>query len=253
MTSYFLHGQRLRYCERRRDAMLTKRLGTTLLALAVAGTGVVAWNYQDDVAATPAASASLRVIASPSAAQVLASDKHAAIPSLPVEAALSEQVERLLATHDPEKVMAAYSLLSNCDQFNRFHDRVVFDEELRKKNAHSDDLSGYRGMTESEKQHDKVLCGPMTERMHQSRIDYLAIAAKAGVSGAAVAFEIEGPFGDRSALSSRPDGRNSRNLCSSASSPGSTSSSTNRDSCRAAPFSERWRISVNAGPGCPSI
>jgi hypothetical protein len=36
-------------------------------------------------------------------------------------------------------------------------------------------------------------------------LDYLAIAAKAGVPGAAVSFAREGPFGDRSALKTRPN------------------------------------------------
>ena len=62
-----------------------------------------------------------------------------------------------------------------------------------------------RGMTEREKQHDARLCGPMTERERQARLDYLAIALEAGVRGAAEAFLEAGPFGDPSALQTRPD------------------------------------------------
>lgn len=180
--------------------MLTKPMGVALLLVAVAGTALLAWNYLDGMASS-SGSPSLRT-----SAPVPVAGQQAAVPILPFEASLSEQVDRLLATHEPEKAMAAYRLLANCDEFNRLHDRVMMATE-NVANAHSnrDGLPDYRGMTESEKQHDKVLCAPMTERMRQSRIDYLAIAAAAGVAGASVSFAQEGPFGDRSALTSRPD------------------------------------------------
>jgi hypothetical protein len=41
--------------------------------------------------------------------------------------------------------------------------------------------------------------------MRQSRIDYLTIAARAGIARAAIAQVSEGPFGDRSALKTRPN------------------------------------------------
>ncbi|MBC7452276.1 MAG: hypothetical protein H7335_00930 [Massilia sp.] len=111
-----------------------------------------------------------------------------------------------MATRDPEDAMAAYRLLANCDEFNRRHDRVIRDmEDVANTHSNRDGLPRYRGMTQSEKQHDTVLCAPMTERMRRSRIDYLAIAATAGVAGASVSFAEEGPFGDRTAITSRPD------------------------------------------------
>lgn len=45
----------------------------------------------------------------------------------------------------------------------------------------------------------------MTERMRLSRFDYLAVAVKAGISGALIQMATEGPFGDSTALSTRPD------------------------------------------------
>ena len=77
---------------------------------------------------------------------------------------LNVQIERLLATHDPADALRAYWLIADCAR----------------------------------------LCGPMTERERQARLDYLAIALEAGVPGAATAFVDAGPFGDPSALQTRP-------------------------------------------------
>lgn len=129
--------------------------------------------------------------------------KLGAFPMPPDEVPLTEQVLRLMATQDPAKIYLAYRLLSGCDEFNKEHDRLTFDEaEL--KNAKPGYVPGFRGMNEREKLHDAKLCRGMTERERLSRLDYLAIAAKAGVPGSAVAFVKEGPFGDPSALKTRP-------------------------------------------------
>lgn len=124
-------------------------------------------------------------------------------PPVPEHEPLARQVERLMATGDPEQAFRAYRLVQDCAEFNLLQDRVIFDEaELR--NWKGGSLPGYRGMTEEEKQQASALCSPMTERERQSRLDYLAIAAQAGVWGAAVAFAGEGPFGDPTALRTRP-------------------------------------------------
>lgn len=125
-------------------------------------------------------------------------------PAQVEEAPLTVQIERLIATHDPENAYIAYRMLRDCASFNKDHDRLKFDwAELQ--NRKPDSLPGYRGMNESEKLHDKKLCSGMTERQRLSRLDYLAIAAKAGTLGAAVEFASEGPFGDRTALNTRPN------------------------------------------------
>ncbi|AKU20847.1 hypothetical protein [Massilia sp. NR 4-1] len=118
------------------------------------------------------------------------------------DAPLSVQLDRLVATHDPENSYEAYWLIANCDTFNRQHDRMIFDMEEVTQNRN---LIPYRGMNDSEKRHDAKLCAGMTERMRLSRFDYLATAAKAGVSGAIIQVAEEGPFGDRTALTTRPD------------------------------------------------
>jgi len=114
---------------------------------------------------------------------------------------LAVQVDRLVATRDPARAYAAYRLLADCASFNRDGDRIVFDDaDITPPTG----MPGMRALTAVEKARDALLCAGMTERMRQSRLDYLAIAAQAGVPGAAVAMATEGPFGDRTALATRP-------------------------------------------------
>jgi hypothetical protein len=127
-----------------------------------------------------------------------------ATPAVPI-ASLSAQVDALIATRDPHKAYAAYRLLADCASFNRDGDRLIFDQEDAKHWHDDGTLPGFRSMTDAEKRHDALFCGQMTERMRQSRIDYLAFAAQNGVPGAAIEQASEGPFGDRSALATRPD------------------------------------------------
>jgi hypothetical protein len=128
---------------------------------------------------------------------------HAGPPRME-EPPLKVQVERLLATHRPEDAYRAYWLVADCAAFNLSGDRIVFDEEEIGQHTPGA-LPGFRGMNAEEKRRDATFCAGMTERERQSRLDYLAVAAKAGVFGAAVNFANEGPFGDPSALQTRPD------------------------------------------------
>jgi len=179
-------------------------------ALGLAAAGLLAWwrmSADDAVlltgpASTPASAAPRTRPASPAAPAIA----HAQTP-FPVaadEPPLNVQVERLLATHDPNDAYRAYLLVDKCAAFNANGDRIIFDEE-EIKHRKPDTLPGFRAMTEEEKRHDARLCAGMTERERQNRLDYLAIAARAGVAGAAVSFAGEGPFGDKSALTTRPD------------------------------------------------
>jgi hypothetical protein len=129
----------------------------------------------------------------------------AALPPAPPaapEPALGAQVDQLLATHDPEDALAAYWLIANCETFNREHDRAVYDLEEVKQQRN---MIPFRMMNDSEKQHDTRLCMGMSERMRLSRFDYLGTAVKAGLSGALIQTAEEGPFGDNTALATRPD------------------------------------------------
>lgn len=106
---------------------------------------------------------------------------------------LAQQVDALIATGKPEDAFKAHNLIGDCITFQRlgvipfFH----FPEQ--------------REMSEAEKQAEAGMCASLTEQLKRSRIDYLTLAAKAGVQGASSRFLMEGPFGDPSALETRPD------------------------------------------------
>jgi hypothetical protein len=124
------------------------------------------------------------------------------VPSLSEEQSLARQVEELVATKDPAKAFLAYQLIQECAEFNTQGDRMIFDEAAFRADPHR--MIGYRSMTNEEKQHATKRCSQMTERERQSRLDYLTVAAKEGIREAAVAFAQEGPFGDPTALQTRP-------------------------------------------------
>jgi hypothetical protein len=164
-----------------------------LMGVAIAA-GLLAWTPHDgDDQEAPAASS--RPAARPAVPMARPAPLAPAVVS-DADLPLNAQVERLLATHDPADAFRAYWLVADCAAFNADRDRLVFDQGAQ---------FGLRPVSEREKQRDARLCGPMTERERQARLDYLAIALKAGVPGAATAFAEAGPFGDPSALKTRPD------------------------------------------------
>jgi hypothetical protein len=161
------------------------------------GIGVIGWN-----AVTPVNQASVAPLARPVHASFPGMVPRPPARQVSGDAALEVQIAQLVATHDPEDAYAAYWLIANCETFNREHDRMIFDEEEVTQHRN---MIPYRGMNDSEKQRDTKLCAGMSERTRVSRFDYLASAAKAGISGAVIQMAAEGPFGDRSALATRPD------------------------------------------------
>ena len=106
---------------------------------------------------------------------------------------LEQQLARLAASGSPDDAYAAYNLLDDC---------IVFQKEGRLPALEFDRGSE---MTADEKSAQQHLCADLTERQKGARLDFLALAAKGGVAGASTRFFYEGPFGDRSALRSRPD------------------------------------------------
>ena len=106
---------------------------------------------------------------------------------------LEQQLARLAASGSPDDAYAAYNLLDDC---------ILFQKEGRLP-----ELEFERGseMTADEKIAQQSLCANLTERQKSARLDFLEKAAKGGVAGASTRFFYEGPFGDRSALRSRPD------------------------------------------------
>ena len=176
------------------------------LALGVLAAGLAAWaGRSGNAPAPPPPAAALHALPQPLPATRRSSLARPAAASTPAELPLAAQVDRLLASHDPEDAYAAYRLIADCAEFSDKHDRMVFDRREAARAPKDTFMAGYRGMTDDEKRHDAVFCANLTERQRQSRLDALAVAAQAGVSGAAVAFLDAGPFGDPSALKTRPD------------------------------------------------
>lgn len=181
-----------------------------LAALLLGAAGAIAWRQAGHDGADPAAlplPPPAHAPALPGPAVLHAPTTFAGPAPFPPGAdvlPLQVQIERLLATHDPHDAYRAYWLVADCARFNANGDRIVFDQ-TEVKSWKGDSLPGFRTMNADEKRHDARLCAGMTERERQNRLDYLAIAAKAGVTGAAVDFAGEGPFGDKSALVTRPD------------------------------------------------
>jgi len=108
---------------------------------------------------------------------------------------LSSQVVRLLASGDPRDAFTAYMLVWACATFNDQHDLDIADEKL----------GANRRLNATEQQQLSAMCGKMTERERLARFEHLALAIKGGVPGAAWSFVAEGPFGDPSALQTRPN------------------------------------------------
>lgn len=186
--------------------MILGRWWPGALALGVLAGGLVAWVGSDGDAPAAAPEAAERPAPPhPLPAMSRPAQPQPAPAGAPAELPLAVQVERLLASRDPAQAYAAYRLIADCAEFNARHDRLVFDAREAARAPKTTPMSGYRAMTEAEKRHDTVFCAGLTERQRQARLDALAVAAKAGVPGAAVAFLNEGPFGDPSALKTRPD------------------------------------------------
>jgi hypothetical protein len=185
---------------RRERWMLGMPLAAALMAAFVAGM-LARRGPAESTASTAAAAPAMPLRA---LATVPAQPGRPVVPSAEADApSLAEQVERLVAAHDPGKAFEAWRLLSECAAFNSGHERLIVDPAAN-RHPEPGQIPGLRGMTDAEKRAASRLCDGMTERQRQSRLDYLAIAARAGVPGAALAFAREGPFGDPGALKTRP-------------------------------------------------
>lgn len=111
-------------------------------------------------------------------------------PAAPPAEPLAQRIERLAASADPRDAWRAWQLLHAC---------VVFERTGRLPERDGTDAS-------SESVADPAsACATVNERMKMARIDYLERAARAGVDGALAELVEEGPFGDPTALMTRPD------------------------------------------------
>jgi hypothetical protein len=110
----------------------------------------------------------------------------AAVPAEP----LALRIDRLAASGDPHDAYRAWWLLHAC---------VVFGRTGRLPGNDGADASG-ESITDP-----AIACATVNERMKMARIDHLERAARAGVDGALAELVEEGPFGDPTALATRPD------------------------------------------------
>jgi hypothetical protein len=167
--------------------------------LVAAGIGLARFYRGDAVQEPPVALAPVR-----SAAQQpswFGVENHILLPAEEVKALpLPGQVDKLLATGKPEDQYKAYWLIQDCVFFLEKGDLYTQGAILPGANAPQ-----LIGMNKAQKETETLLCKDMTERMRSSRFDYLASAARAGVIGANIEFYNAGPFGDRTALDTRPN------------------------------------------------
>lgn len=115
---------------------------------------------------------------------------------------LAEQLDALAASHKPANDLAAYFLITHCMEFERDGEVITFDlEEVRQKR----NLVPLRGMNAAETAKTVYECAGMTERVRLSRHEFLKRAYDGGERLAILSIAREGPFGDPSALQTRPD------------------------------------------------
>jgi hypothetical protein len=108
----------------------------------------------------------------------------------PVEA-LAARIARLAASQAPLDAYRAWWLLHACTEFRK--SGILPD-------AQTADEAGIREPIAD----PAAFCAGMTERMKMARVDYLERAARGGIDAALAALVEEGPFGDPSALRTRP-------------------------------------------------
>jgi hypothetical protein len=141
-------------------------------------------------AAVPAPAGSTASTAGAAAGPAWLSDLGALppVPQAPPPEPLAQRIERLAASGDPRDAYRAWWLLHACVVFGR--------------TGHLPEPDG----TEPDRIADPAhACATVNERMKMARIDHLERAARAGVDGALAELVEEGPFGDPTALTTRPD------------------------------------------------
>jgi hypothetical protein len=113
-------------------------------------------------------------------------------PKAPDAEPLARRVERLAASGDPRDAWRAWWLLHACVVFERTG-------RLPARDGTAADALAEPIATPAQD------CATLNERAKMARIDYLERAARGGVDGALAELVEEGPFGDPTALVTRPD------------------------------------------------
>lgn len=167
-----------------------------LTLFAILGIGVaLVMMRSSSPSALPVATAGPAQLAAPTARPWFAADAaQALLPARYSAPSLSQKIDKLIASGRPEDAFSAYILVRDCSYFQQWKTLpfIGFPGPIR-------------DMTDLEQADEATLCDGMSERIKMDSIDHLAVAAQAGVMGADSAFMQAGPFGDPSALVSRPD------------------------------------------------
>jgi hypothetical protein len=111
---------------------------------------------------------------------------------------LQQRVERLLRRGTPRERYQAFAVLARCAH------AVDFDRYLKSLPPDAD-TARVRERYGDGSLRIASACGDLSARQVEQRIELVAAAADDGIPGAASAWIEEGPYGDRTALTQRPD------------------------------------------------
>jgi hypothetical protein len=111
---------------------------------------------------------------------------------------LQQRVEHLLMRGTPRDRYQAFAVLARCAH------AIDFDRYLTSLPAGSE-TTRLRERYGDGSVRIAAACGDLSARLVERRIELVAAAADDGIPGAASAWIEEGPYGDRSALTQRPD------------------------------------------------
>lgn len=171
--------------------------GFVVGAIAVAAVLGVGWRFGTAPAPAPAAVPSATAMKPVQASSVAhrarwLGNAVAARPGPPdVREPLAAQVQRLAASANPADSYEAYWLIADCMALQA-------DGDVPRE-------PGSAPTDPEQLRREQEFCGGLTQRMRMARIDYLHKAADAGVPCADMQQLAAGPFGDPTALQTRPD------------------------------------------------
>lgn len=150
-------------------------------------------------AGTPSRMASMPMSATPAIAHGVADTaKRLPQPAATDKASLRQRVEQLLKRGTARDRYQAFNLLARCAHAADF-DRYLTSLPPGAETARLRERYGDGSVRIA------AACGDLSPRQVEQRIDLVAAAADQGVAGAASAWIEEGPYGDRTALTQRPD------------------------------------------------
>jgi hypothetical protein len=175
-----------------------------LSAVATAIAAIAAWTAYwvatpPATSETPAIARSTATASGAARAHVLAEpDTSRRLASRTAGDSLHQRVERLLMRGTPRDRYQAFAVLARCAQ------AVDFDRYLKSLPAGSE-TTRLRERYGDGSARIAAACGDLSAREVERRIELVATAADDGIPGAASAWIEEGPYGDRTALTQRPD------------------------------------------------